>query len=87
MKHLPTRGIHLKADACTTFNCLRDPTPSTSATVAAKYTRPGRSARGYAFTDDVTHYDWLYVGKCTDAICGYFLLEKANMIIFLQKNC
>ncbi len=66
MKHLAMHGTHEKADACTVFDCLRDPMPSTSATVAANYARRGRSARGPAFTDDVTHCNWLYVGKCTD---------------------
>ncbi len=47
-----------------------DPMPSTSAGVGT------RSARGPAFTDDVTLYDWLYVGKCTDAVCVYFCRRK-----------
>ncbi len=33
-------------------------------------------AWGPAFTDDVTHNDWLYVGKCTDAVCVYFARES-----------
>ncbi len=52
------------------FDCLCDCMPSTSAGVGTRCARPGRSSRGPAFTDtDVTHYDWLYVGKCTDAMC------------------
>ena len=59
------------------FNCLRDPVPSTSAGEGTRSPRPGRSAWGPAFTGtDVTHYDWLYVGKCTDAVCVYFAGES-----------
>jgi len=31
MKHLATHAIHLKAEACTVFDCLRESVPSTSA--------------------------------------------------------
>lgn len=31
MMHLMTRGMQLKAEGCTVFDCLRDPVPSTSA--------------------------------------------------------
>ncbi len=72
MKHLAMHGIHLKAERCTVFNCLHDPMPSTSA-VGTRPARPGRSVRGL---HDVTHYDWLYIGKCTDAVCVRFVGEN-----------
>ncbi len=60
----------------TVFDCLHDLMPSTSA--GTRYARPGRSAKGPAFTDDVTHYDHLYVRKCMDAVCVYFAGESKN---------
>ncbi len=47
---------------------------------------PARSARGPAFTDTLTYYDWLYVGKCTDAVCYTVYISRYILYICVGQS-
>ncbi len=90
LKTTVCKGEHFKCNEAsanareTMFDCLCDCMPSTSACVCIRSARPGRFAQAPADTG-ITHYDWLYVGKYTDAVCVYFARESKYSNISVKE--
>lgn len=45
-----------------------------------------RSVQGPVFTDDVTHHDWLHVGKPTYAVCSTRSIYCANVQLSRKRG-